>query len=181
MAIACDFQARQGSRSSLWPALRSPAVSGTAPARSAARPELPRAPLRLGPEQAKQEKEIAAGDAGGRQPRCKPFVLERRRPKRHGAGPKSLALICHCRGISRRNGLCRCLLSKLERRAFTQHRLGLVRVAAASLMQHEARKEAKAGAASLFRLHNDAERRIAFFREEWGQANCAIPLVGTGQ
>src|SRR5262245_46619201 len=64
-------------------------------------------------------------------------------------------------------------LSKLERRAFTQHRLGLVRVPAASLMQHEAGKEAKAGAASLFRLHNDAARRLAFFREEWEQANCA--------
>src|SRR5262249_41597043 len=148
-------------------------VWGRARARGAAPREGPGAPLRLGPEQAKKEKEIAAGDAGGWQPWCKPFVLERRRPKRHGAGPKSLALICHCRGISRHNGLGRCLLSKLERRAFTQHRLGLVRVAAASLMQHEAGKEAKAGAASLFRLHNDADRRLAFFREEWEQANCA--------
>src|SRR6476646_6988304 len=52
----------------------------------------------------------------------------------------------------------RSLVSKLERHALSQDGLGLVCVAAASLVQHEAGEEAKAGAAIFLRLHDDTHR-----------------------
>ena len=75
----------------------------------------------------------------------------------------------------------RSLVSKLERRALSQHGLGLVCVAAASLVQHEAGEEAKAGAAPFLCLHDDTDRRLAFFREEREEGDNAGRAAATAR
>ena len=58
-----------------------------------------------------------------------------------------------------------------------QHRLGLCRVASVGLVQHEAGKQAHAGAASFPRLDDDADRRLAVLgeqREEGDGAEAAV-------